>query len=560
MSEPITPEQEPVLPKLRFDNPRRQWMDAVLLGLVVFGAILRLWQYLANTSLWMDEIFLTTSILHRSLRQLLTLPLDYGQVAPTGFLLAEKLLTASMGPSDAVLKFYPFLCSLAGLVAFACVVRRLLNGIAAPVALALFATAPSLVAFATQVKQYSSDVAIAVILLVVATSLVTKEVSLKYSLVAGAIGAVALWFSQPAILVVGGLGVSLILISYYERSDSVGRRMFALAPALGLWGISALAATVISLVSMSPHTREFMHDYWQEGFMPTPPWRAFQARWPWRELQALIGRGGLASLNYPFSRFYGLLIALGFLALWRRLGVRATLLLMPVVAALSAAVIHQYPFADRLILFLVPSFLVALAASVDWLYQWAVSWSKYLGWFLCIALVGPLVYPVALPPYRIEDMKPVMSHLQANWRAGDGVYVFHGADPAFRFYSADYGFRDPDYVLGRCHHGVNLGYRLELDAFRGRPRVWVVLTHAIPYFHERDDILSYLDTIGVRRDYFVEQSRASGLLPAEVILYDLSDPRRLESATATSIPLIGPTSVEERLVCEGDPPVIVPPR
>ena len=159
---------------------------------------------------------------------------------------------------------------------------------------------------------------------------------------------------------------------------------------------------------------------------------------------------------------------------YRLLGVRATLLLMPVVAALSAAVIRQYPFADRLILFLVPSFLVALAASIDWLYQRAVSWSRYLGWFLRLALVGPLVYPLPLPPYRNEDMKPVMSHLQANWRAGDSVYVFHGADPAFRFYSADYGFRDPDYVLGRCHHGVNLGYRLELDAFRGRPRVWVL--------------------------------------------------------------------------------------
>ena len=170
------------------------------------------------------------------------------------------------------------------------------------------------------------------------------------------------------------------------------------------------------------------------------------------------------------------------------------------------------------------------------------------------------MYLATLPPYRNEDMKPVMSHLQANWRAGDSVYVFHGADPAFRFYSADYGFRDPDYVLGRCHHGVNLGYRLELDAFRGRPRVWVVLTHAIPYFRERDDILSYLDTIGTRRDYFAEQPRASGLLPAELLLYDLSDPRRLESATATSIPLIGPTSVEEKLACQGDPPVIVPPR
>ena len=172
-------------------------MDALLLGIVVFGAILRLWQYLANTSLWMDEIFLTTSILHRSLRQLLTLPLDYGQVAPAGFLLAEKRLTTSMGPSDAVLKLYPFLCSLAGLVAFACVVRRLLDGIAAPIALALFATAPSLVAFATQVKQYSSDVAIAVILLAVATSLATEEVSLKNSLGAGAIGAVGVGFRSP---------------------------------------------------------------------------------------------------------------------------------------------------------------------------------------------------------------------------------------------------------------------------------------------------------------------------------------------------------------------------
>ena len=168
-------------------------------------------------------------------------------------------------------------------------------------------------------KQYSSDVAIAVILLAVATSLATEEVSLKHSLGAGAIGAVGVWFSQPAILVVGGWGVSLIMISYYERSDSVGRRSSSACPALGLWGISALAATVISFVSMSPHTREFMHDYWQQDFMPTPPWRAFQARWPWRELQGLIGHGSLASLNYPFSRFYGLLIALGFLALWRLL-------------------------------------------------------------------------------------------------------------------------------------------------------------------------------------------------------------------------------------------------
>ena len=564
MSEPMPPERELISTRSWFSMPRRRWIDATLLALLVIGAGLRLRQYLANTSLWLDEIFLTTNILHRSLHQLLASPLDYGQVAPMGFLLIEKILTMSLGPSDAVLKLYPFICSLAGLLAFACVVRRLLGGIAAPVALALFATAPSLIAFATQVKQYSSDVAIAVILLLVATDLATKDLSLRRSLVAGAIGSVAVWFSQPAILVVASLGVSLVLISYYERSESTRRGIFAFAPAVGLWGVSALAAGVFSLASMSAHTREFMHDYWQDAFMPSSPWRAIEARWPLRELQALIGRGDLASLGYPFSRTYILLIGLGFLVLWRHLGVRATLVLMPIFAALFAAVLHQYPFANRLILFLVPSFLVALAASIDWLFQHAYSLSRYLGWLPCVLLVCPAIYPTAVcpPPYRTEDIKPVMSHLKENLRAGDSVYVFQGALPAFGFYSADFGFGDGDYVVGGCHRGDNVRYRQELDAFRGRPRVWVVLTHAIPPYEERADILRYLNAIAIRRDYFAAPSRVVGQHPppAELFLCDLSDARRLDNATATSIPLIGPTSGLARSGCGIGPPVTVPPR
>jgi hypothetical protein len=360
------------------------------------------------------------------------------------------------------------------------------------------------------------------------------------------------------------LGVSLALIAWSERAESEGRNLLALMPTLGMWSTSALVAAVVSLATLSAHARDFMHQYWAEGFPPSPPWRAIQVRWPWRELKALIGLGGQASLGYPFPRLYLLLAGLGFLLLWRRLGARATLLLMPIAVTLSAAIVRQYPFADRLILFLVPIFLMAIATSVDWLYQRAAAWSKYFGWLLCIALVGPAVYPIAAypPPYRVEDMKPVMSHLEANWRIGDSVYVFHGASPAFGFYSADYGFHDRDYVLGGCHRGDNLRYRQELDSFRERPRVWVVLTHAVPFYRERDDILSYLDAIGIRRDYFAVQSRAASQasLPAEVFLYDLSDKHRLEIATAASIPLIGPTSEEARYACGDGFPVVVPPR
>jgi len=89
-------------------------MDALLLGLLMIGAALRLTQYLANTSLWGDEILLASNILHRSTWELLRLPLANAQVAPRGFLLAEKLATLALGSSDYALRLFPLLCSLAG--------------------------------------------------------------------------------------------------------------------------------------------------------------------------------------------------------------------------------------------------------------------------------------------------------------------------------------------------------------------------------------------------------------------------------------------------------------
>ena len=60
------------------------------LVVVAVGIALRLWQYLADASLWVDEAALARNIVDRSPAGLLA-PLDYGQAAPWGFLLIEKL-------------------------------------------------------------------------------------------------------------------------------------------------------------------------------------------------------------------------------------------------------------------------------------------------------------------------------------------------------------------------------------------------------------------------------------------------------------------------------------
>jgi len=542
----------------------RRQVDAVLLGLVALGAALRLTQYFANTSLWLDEIFVAGNILHRSAWELLRWPLVYGQVAPKGFLLAEKLVTLSLGPSDYALRLFPLLCSLGALIGFWRLVRRFLDGYAAPVALVLFATAAPLVTFAAEVKQYSTDVAVAVFLLWLSVNLTGRDVSPRQALWAGTAGAVSVWFSQPAVIMVFALGASLALVAWRTGSNPGSRRLLVLTPMLGMWTLSAVAALFNGLASMSPHLREFMHQYWAGGLLPVPAWRALQIHWPWNQMKGLMGAEGQAGLAYPHPGYYLLLGGFGFWQLWRRVGVVVALLLVPIGITLAAAIARQYPFSDRLILFLVPCFLIAIAASVGWLQQRVASWSMWAGGLVCIALVGPAIYPMVAtpPPYQVEDMKPVMSHLRANWRPGDVVYLYDGATWPFRFYSRDYGFRDNDYTIGGCHRGDSRGDLEELDKFRGSKRVWVVITHALLYYHERDDILHYLDTIGVRRDSFVVPSHVvtHSALPAEVLLFDLSDSRRLSNATAESISLMGDSSHHLQKGCDEGPPIMGPPR
>jgi hypothetical protein len=532
----------------------RRRSNRLILALLVLGVGLRVGQYLADTSLWVDDIPVVRNVLDRSAWTLLSVPLDYGQVAPKGFLLAEKLTAMTLGASDYALKFFPLFCSLVALVAFWRVAGLVLDEWGAALALALFVAAGPLIAFTSQVKQYSTDVAIAVLLLWLALDLERGVVSRRRSLWAGMAGAAAVWFSQPAVLVLAGLGVVLALRAWPVRNQIRDRRLVSLGPILALWAASALAATLAGLASMTPETRDYMHSYWAAGFAPWPATLGLEIRWPVRELKGLFGPGWSASLAYPFPLLYLALAAFGFFTFNRRRAGAWALVLAPIAVALAAAAAHQYPFSDRLILFLLPSFFLAIASSIEWIREHLSTVSGSLGWVASMLLVGPALYPVLVmpPAYRNEDMKPVLAFVQTRRQPGDLVYVYYGAEPSVSFYGTRYNLSESSYSLGGCYRGNSRRYLHELDTFRGQARVWVLLTHALQSYHERDDIVHYLDTIGVERDTFMVASRSvsSASLPAEAFLYDLSDASRLSEATADSFPLIGPASSTGRLDCE----------
>jgi len=170
---------------ISYDSKRLLWI------IICFGIILRFIQYLYNRSLWFDEAMLTFNIINRSFSELFQ-PLNYGQAAPFGFLIIEKLLIRTFGNSEYVLRLFPFLCGIISVFLFCRVAVYYIEKRAVPIALGLFAISGPLIYYSSEVKQYSSDVTIALLLYWVAIYIQSKKLTIPCIAIFGVIGAVSI--------------------------------------------------------------------------------------------------------------------------------------------------------------------------------------------------------------------------------------------------------------------------------------------------------------------------------------------------------------------------------
>jgi len=166
-----------VLRKVKIDFAALRSSSTKLVWFIIaYGILLRLTQYLSNSSLWLDESRLALNIVNRSFSQLLQ-PLDYGQGAPLGFLILEKAAVRLLGSSEYALRFLPLLCGVVSLLLFYRLAAQSISPKAVPIALGLFALSGPLIYYSSEVKQYSSDVAAAVLLLCAAICFESWKVS-----------------------------------------------------------------------------------------------------------------------------------------------------------------------------------------------------------------------------------------------------------------------------------------------------------------------------------------------------------------------------------------------
>ena len=199
-----------------------------------------------------------------------------------------------------------------------------------------------------------------------------------------------------------------------------------------------MAAAVIVLRAVSPADREYFHWYWEGGFWPVPPRSASDLWWPFKQLTYAFGAFGSGprrtngGLNYPWSPLFTVIMLTGYVALWKEPRDAALFLVVPALLTLIASALRLYPFTGRVLAFLEPGFLLATAAGARHVLR---VWPERLQLAtpaLLAVLGGAPIYAAAraLPPERIEHVRPLIATIAGRLQPDDAVYVYHGAGQA----------------------------------------------------------------------------------------------------------------------------------
>jgi hypothetical protein len=485
-------------------SPKFAW------GLIGFGVLLRLLQYLANRSLWLDEARLVLNIVNRSFIELLQ-PLDYSQGAPIGFLMLAKLSVCAFGNNEYALRLIPLLFGIIALPLFHAVAKRCLKPKAVPIALGLFAISDSLIYYSSEAKQYAVDVAVALLLSLLAIAcLDRKRLTMPSIMLLGVTGAAAIWFSHPATFVLAGVGLVLI---FFSLGKNKGEKIGRLSIVFLLWATSFVVSYFIILRNLSHNA--LLLNYWDGGFMPFPPSSLSDIKWFIHTFFAIFEN----PVGLSFSGLAALVFLVGCRAHWEESKPQFMILAAPIFFALIASALHKYPFSGRMLLFAVPAALLFIAAGVEKVSEQTARYSM-----IGITLVGLLFFHplwsasnAIVKPRTNEEIRPVMIYLMEHWQNDDGLYLYHNAAHPFQYYAKRYGFDRNNYIIGVNSRHNWKSYFDDLDKLLGNKRVWILFSHVYNWdsIDEEKLFLFHLDRIGTRLDAYASDGAA-------VYLYDLS--------------------------------------
>jgi len=485
---------------------------------VIFGTgiILRLLFYLANRSLWLDELFVAFNANEGSFPQIF-LPLGYQQCTPVGFILYEKLFVLSLGNNEYSLRLFPLLCGLAGLGYFWILAKRLCTRYSsAVIALAFFSFSRLLIYFSAETKQYSSDVMITILLFLLFirhSEIKTARVANRFLFFSfGVTGIFAILLSHTAIFTLTGYSL-ISMLQYYKQRES--KKLISLMGSCAVW---LLASSILyKNIYHAYFTNPYLQDCWKTNFINFSP-SFFKTASLFFENVVRISCGNV-------GRLWGsILFISGALCLLRNEKHRLLVLTSPLIVCFFASALRYYPIEERLLLFFAPPAIIIVSEGVNYyraiLERRSVALANiFLGLIIVFLLtdsLGLITNPSEETSCRPrQESKPVIEYIAKHKQAGDLMYAFAEAQYAFKYYGRNLGIEKYS-VVDPSSKGET--YEKTFAPLRNKDRTWILFTYyckSQALFREKQEEIAYLDIIGKRLDTYKKQG-------ATAYLYDFS--------------------------------------
>ena len=416
-------------------------------ALVVLGLLARALRYFLNFPLWGDEAFLAVNFLLRDFKGMID-PLVYGQIAPLAFMWIELAVTKAAGLSEMTMRLVPFVSGLLVLLLFWRFASRNVGPAIAMLAVGFLAASYYPIRHAVEVKPYSTDLLVSLILMMTAWSVYQNPKSFPRWSALILLGGAAIWCSYPVIFMAAGVGVLLSGLASRARSPGI------LLGVLLYGGVLVASFAAMYVFYAKPHAEAASGlkeiDMWTKTFPPL--------REPWKlpVWFAFIHTGNmfaypLGGKNFASTPTFLLVIA-GCIALWRTQraagsssskrvssSVRSRrallwLLLSPLPFNFVAAALHTYPYGGtaRTSLFMAPAICLLAAIGIFSLvggllpYPHRQRGLRIIGVILCFITIACMVRDVIEPYKKPEtaESRRVVRLLSEQMKEGDQVIVF----------------------------------------------------------------------------------------------------------------------------------------
>ncbi len=422
------------------------------------GVFLRVFHYLDNRSLWLDEIYLASSLINKDLSDLLFTELEYEQKAPLGFLLFCKLAVMVFGKSELALRFFPFLCGIASLFLFRKVCSYFLKPYGVAIAMGILALAPPLVYHGVEIKQYSTEVLASITCLYLYTRY-HKTKSLSSLTLWGIWGGLVLWFAYASVFVLAGMAIGVT--GYHLCRKEWSSMVRNLLP-FGIWLVS-FAVNYFLFTQKHIDSAWLIHYFKvRSSFMPFPPESLRDLLWP-------IRKAGNRLIRYPLGLTLNTVVTQNafLLALFKRafLAIGCILvglawffrkdrkfllaLVMPYLLAVVASALELYPLYERLTVFLAPLFILIIALGCQQIGAFIKRISPAVAFTIPLLLLMPcflvsgqqLLQPELFGGYKRAYCRDAFLLINDHYKEGDQVYVYWNMLTPYKFYKTSYNLK-----------------------------------------------------------------------------------------------------------------------